>query len=210
MSLEKQFRWVTDRVKIGEAPVGKMALLLLFMGVPGKFIPKMTEYLILRCLKGKVVGADYYKKVAMWKQIISLGAGLGAAIGFKKWRWLRERLGETGTEALALGTLAGTVDGGFSRLDTAENFHKDFTDKISEGAKVKLLKLVGKTGVDVASLAAEISPAPAPAPAPTETEAGAFPERAPGEEEYIGPEAEFGSPEEDPVEELDKALSRLR
>ena len=128
--MEKQFRWITD-VRPADIPVGKALLLLLFMGLPGKFTTKVVSYLLgLTKLTGK--------QVVNWANVLGPLAGAGEAYVFKK--YLRGLLGETGAEALALGTLAGAIDAGFER----EIPNKDLTDRMSNKVRDKLIDLISK------------------------------------------------------------------
>jgi len=130
--MEKQFRWITDKVKLWDVPIGKSLLLLLFMGIPGKFIARMVRHLMVGVLDA--TDPDYYKKVDMYSQLLTTGLGFGAALGVKK--GLKGVLGETGSEAMALGTLTGALDAGFNRVGA--NVNRDLSDLIGHETADKL------------------------------------------------------------------------
>lgn len=137
MSLEKQFRWVTDKLKIWDVSLGKAALLLLFMGVPGKFVPWLIRWILAKTLSP--TAPDYFKKVDIYTQVLGFVTGLGGAVATKK--WLRGLLGETGAEAMALGWITGSIDSGWNRVGALE---QDLSDVIGHGARDKLLDIIGK------------------------------------------------------------------
>lgn len=137
MPLEKGFRWVTDKLKIWDVPLGKAALLLLFMGVPGKFVPWLIRWILAKTLSP--TAPNYFKKVDIYTQVLGFVTGLGGAAATKK--WLRSFLGETGAEAMALGWITGSIDSGWNRVGTPE---QDLSDVISHGARDKLLDIIGK------------------------------------------------------------------
>lgn len=132
--MERQFRWITD-VRPAEIPVGKALLLLLSMALPGKLTTKLVRFLL--GLTGKLTGRTLYR----WANVIGPLVGAGEAYAFKK--WCRGFLGETGAEALALGTLAGAIDAGFERETIAE-LDKDLTDRIADPVRDKIVALVRK------------------------------------------------------------------
>ena len=217
MNLEKQFRFFTDKLKVKEVPIGKSLLLLLFMGIPGKFIPKTIRYIVAHALAKDAGSPDYFKKVDTLTQILGTLGGFGAAFGFKNWRGLKNLLGETGAEALALGTLTGAIDAGFNR---AEWYANDLTDWMSNGARNKILDIIAGIRKKPVEASLEV----AKAAGQMKTELGALPEaassawRVPAEEEYAGPSeaaevsapTELGAPEEiDPVERVEQHLAEM-
>lgn len=204
MSLERQFRFITDKVRIMDLPIGKTILWLLLMGVPGKFIVRMVRQAVAKAIPPATVG--YLEKVDTWTQILGTLSGLGVATLFKKVGPIKRFLGETGAEALAVGTLAGTIDAGFGKPSKGQDVAEDLSDKISDKVRDLILSIARKKPV-------ELKPAETSS---KEQELGALPERAtsawkgPGEEEYASPKAELGSPEEvDPIQKIEETLSEL-
>lgn len=137
MTLERQFRWVTDKLKVWDVPLGKAVLLLLFMGLPGKFIPYAIRWILAKTLSP--TAPDYFKKVDIYTQVLGFVTALGGAAATKK--WLRGFLGETGAEAMALGWITGSIDSGWNRVGV---FERDLSDVIGHGARDKLLDIIGK------------------------------------------------------------------
>jgi len=122
--------------RLADVPVGKAVLFLIFMGVPGKFIPWIIRWILAKTLN--TTAPDYFKKVDIWTQIAGALAGFGAAWGVKK--GLTGFLGETGAELVSAATLAGSLDAGFNRVG---QYNKDFSDMISHGLREKLLDAIG-------------------------------------------------------------------
>lgn len=133
--MERQFRWITDKARIGDVPIGKALLMLLLMGFPGKFTTKVVRYLL--GLTGKLTGRTLYQ----WSNFIGPLVGFGEAYAFKK--WLRGPLGETGAEALALATLAGAIDAGFER-ETIAQLDKDLSDIVADFPRDKFVEIINK------------------------------------------------------------------
>jgi len=204
MSLERQFRFITDKVRVMDVPIGKVLLWLLLMGVPGKFIVRMVRQAVAKAIPPATVG--YLEKVDTWTQILGTLSGFGVATLFKKVGPIKRFFGETGAEALAVGTLAGAIDAGFGKPSKGQNVAEDLSDKISDKVRDLILSITGKRAV-------ALKPTEIPV---TKEELGGLPERAssawkePGEEEYASPEAELGSPEEvDPIQKIEETLSEL-
>lgn len=124
-------------VRPADVPLVKTLLLLGFTAVPGKFIPWMIRWVLAKTFSP--TAPDYFKKVDILTQVLGALAGFGAAYGVKK--KLRGFLGETGAEAMAVGTLLGALDAGFNRVG---KYNTDLSDVISHGLRDKLLDLVGK------------------------------------------------------------------
>ena len=120
-----------------DVPLVKTLLLLVFMGVPGKFIPWMIRWILAKVFDP--TAPDYFKKVDILTQVLGSLAGFGTAYGVKK--TLRGFLGERGAELMAVGTLAGSLDAGFNRVG---KYERDLSDIVSHGLRDKLEDLIGK------------------------------------------------------------------
>ena len=178
-----------------DVPLGK-SLLLLFLGaIPGKMTTKVVRLIIGKLTKGREVGGmDVYQLSNIVGPIVGFLEAMGWRSGF-----IKRNLGETFSEALAVGTVMGSVDAAFER-GTVDKIDKDLSDYIADAPRDLVAKILAKVSGGT-----------------TETEGAGisgFPEAASsawtGEQEYAGPSTEaLGSPEEDPVESIENALEKM-
>ena len=137
MSMVSRALEKTSGLRPGEIPLGKALMLILFMALPGKLTTKTVRFLL--GLTGKLTGRDLYRVANVVGPLV---AAL-EAYGFNKWRGLKSFLGPTGTEYLALGTIAGAIDAGFER-ETITEIDKDLSDVMSDAVRNKIVAVVRK------------------------------------------------------------------
>jgi len=197
MNAERTFSSIADWRPFGDLPLGKALLYLGLTGIPGKLTTKIVRALIGKITKGApIAGMDVYK----FSNIVGPLVGILEAWG---WKGLRKSLGETLSEALAVGTIAGSLDAGFERGGISR-MDKDLTDHMSDFVRGKIFKAAGVGALPGITPISEI---------PLETAGsglGAFPEAASsaftGEERYAGPS--LASPE-DPVNAIEEKLKEI-
>ena len=193
MSAENLFGKIAD-LRVKNAPLGKGALYLLGL-FPGKFVTGLVRNLVAKY-------APVDKKISMskWAAVLGPVAGILLAMGWET-RFIKRLFGDTLAEALAVGTVAGSIDAAYAPAKM-ETRGVDISDVVVD-------KILGKVA-PVGAL---------PAPTATSSPEYSFPELGtsglgafPGEETgTFGEEKTFGTPEElgDPVQDIEDKLKEL-
>jgi len=201
MSAEKFIAPVAE-FRPGDIPYGKGLLLDLAL-IPGKLTATLMRQLV--AVFGKPTTAEKAAQLSKIGGVLGLGVNSFLAWLFNR-GWFRRLVGETGSEALAVGMVMAAIDKLYPTL-TVSAQDTDLSDVVSNKAVDKLMAAIGKGGaigspeLGSPELSSQLSGFP-------ETQSSAF---AP-EESYAGPELgspDLGSPEaEDPVQELENILAQ--
>ena len=185
-----------------DLPIGKALVLLLFASIPGKLTTKLV-----RLFLGKVLGFGVTKttvaglNVYQWSNIVGPVVGLLEAWGYNS-RFIRKALGDVGADALAVGTIYGSIDAGFERGGITK-MDTDLTDIISNAIRDKV----------AVALPAALPTVTSGASPSRKTALGSFPERSSaaftgrGEQDYAGPA--LGNPARDPIADIEKTLEQM-